>query len=387
MPNPTIMKSPREIDVEITPRCNLRCRYCYYFDNDDVDYTELPTAEWLQFFAECGQAAVMKLTLCGGEPFARKDLPQLIEGIVANRMRFAILSNGTLIDDDMAAFLKNTGRCDYVQVSIDGSCAEVHDSCRGKGNFDKAVRGLRILQQHGVDVAVRLTIHHFNVDDLPAAARFLLEDLGLDGFSTNAAGYLGSCKLNAADIQLTTEDRQKAMELLAELNETCDGRISAAAGPLAEARMWTEMEAARQAGTESLPLGGALTGCGCTFSKLAVRADGMYVPCNMLPHMVLGRINEASLIDVWQQHPELRKLRERSTIPLDSIDFCRGCDYISYCTGNCPGLAYTLVGDVNLPSPDACLRRFLAAGGRLPHNSRDRETTEAETDDQDADND
>jgi hypothetical protein len=39
---------------------------------------------------------------------------------------------------------------------------------------------------------------------------------------------------------------------------------------------------------------------------------------------------------------------------------------VNYCTGNCPGLSYTLVGEVNHPSPDACLRKFLAEGGRLP---------------------
>ena len=37
-----------------------------------------------------------------------------------------------------------------------------------------------------------------------------------------------------------------------------------------------------------------------------------------------------------------------------------------YCTGNCPALAYTLTGEVNHPSPDACLRRFLEEGGQIP---------------------
>ena len=39
---------------------------------------------------------------------------------------------------------------------------------------------------------------------------------------------------------------------------------------------------------------------------------------------------------------------------------------MNYSTGNCPGLSYTLVGEVNHPSPDACLRKFLDEGGRLP---------------------
>jgi SynChlorMet cassette radical SAM/SPASM protein ScmE len=181
-----VMRTPRSVDIEITSRCNLRCRYCYYFDNPAVEYQDLPTGEWLQFFDELGKCVIMDVTLQGGEPFIRKDLPQLIEGICRNRMRFAILSNGTLIDDPIAAFLAETSRCDYVQVSIDGSGPETHDACRGKGSFEDALRGIRILQRHNVPVAVRVTIHRHNVYDLEAIAHLLLEDLGLGGFSTNS---------------------------------------------------------------------------------------------------------------------------------------------------------------------------------------------------------
>jgi radical SAM protein with 4Fe4S-binding SPASM domain len=85
----------------------------------------------------------------------------------------------------------------------------------------------------------------------------------------------------------------------------------------------------------------------------------------MLPHIVLGYINRDSLKDIWQTAPALADLRARRAIPLSDFEFCAGCEYQPYCTGNCPGLAYTLTGQVNHPSPDACLRRFLADGGNL----------------------
>jgi MoaA/NifB/PqqE/SkfB family radical SAM enzyme len=59
-------------------------------------------------------------------------------------------------------------------------------------------------------------------------------------------------------------------------------------------------------------------------------------------------------------------MRERSQIPLTDFEFCEGCPYIPYCTGNCPGLAYSITGKVDHPSPDACLRQFLEDGGRIP---------------------
>jgi SynChlorMet cassette radical SAM/SPASM protein ScmE len=156
------------------------------------------------------------------------------------------------------------------------------------------------------------------------------------------------------------------MEKLLRLSERYQGRISAMAGPLAEAQRWRRMEKAFSEGAPQFPDGGYLTGCGCPINKIAVRADGAIVPCCMLAHMEMGRINVDPLAEVWQQSPLLNGLRRRHTISLKNFDFCSGCLYIPYCTGNCPGLAYNLTSHVDHPSPDACLRQFLADGGKLP---------------------
>jgi len=303
--------------------------------------------------------------LAGGEPFIREDLPELIEGIVRNRMRFSFLSNGALIDDEIAATIARMGRCDYVQVSVDGSRAEVHDSCRGKGSFDGAIRGIRTLQRHRITVAVRVTIHRKNVHNLEDIAHFLLDELGLPDFGTNSAGYMGSCCRNADDVLLNTEERQEAMATLRRLTAQYDGRISANAGPLTDGQMWQRMEEARKQGKPAFHNGGRLTACGCPTNKISVRADGIIVPCNMLAHIELGRINQDSLAEIWQNSPALNQLRNRHTIPLTGFEFCAGCAYIPYCTGNCPGLAYSLTGLIDHPSPDACLRKFLDGGGTI----------------------
>jgi SynChlorMet cassette radical SAM/SPASM protein ScmE len=360
-----VMRSPRSLSLEITSRCNLRCRYCYFFNNPVIEYRDLSTAEWLAFFDELGSLGVMTVTLAGGEPFIREDLRELVGGIVRNKMRFSFLSNGSLITDEMAAFLAGTGRCEYVQVSVDGSTAEVHDSCRGKGAFEGAIRGIRILQRHGIFVAVRVTIHRGNVHDLENTARFLLEELGLPDFGTNAAGYLGTCCVNAESVMLTLEERKVAMETLVRLAKQYNGRITANAGPLADGPMWRRMEEARAQGQPAFWNGGRLTACGCTNNKISVRADGVIVPCTMLAHIELGRINRDSMSEIWLNSPALNKIRNRPAIPLTQFEFCAGCDYIPYCTGNCPGLAYSLTGEVDHPSPDACLRRFLQEGGSL----------------------
>tara|TARA_B100000315_G_scaffold231474_1_gene242803 strand:+ start:4623 stop:5723 length:1101 start_codon:yes stop_codon:yes gene_type:complete len=361
-----IMRTPRTVDLDITNRCNLRCKYCFHFTSAGDVGIDLPKEEWLQFFEELNRCTVMEVCLTGGEPFYREDLKELIDGIIRNRMRFSILSNGTLITGDAAAYLASTGRCNSVQVSIDGSGTEPHDSCRGDGNFLKAMAGINNLKKHNVSVAVRITIHKHNVWNLEEVAEFLLDEIGLPGFSTNSASYFGLCAKNAAQVQLTVEERSIAMETLLRLNKKYNGRINGAAGPLAEGKSWGRMEKARLSKEDCLPGRGRLTACGCPMSKIAIRADGAIVPCNMLSHIKLGQINHENLQDVWLNHPEMKKLRIRRNIPLSDFEFCNGCEYINYCTGNCPALAHTMLGKVDHPSPDGCLRKFLDDGGKLP---------------------
>jgi SynChlorMet cassette radical SAM/SPASM protein ScmE len=261
-----VMKTPKSVDLEITNRCNLRCTYCSHFESDGDVGHDLPKEEWLKFFEELNHCAVTNVTLSGGEAFIRKDLKELIESIVRNRMRFGILSNGTLITDEMAAFLASTGRCDSVQVSIDGSMPITHDACRGEGSFVKAINGIKHLQKHGVPVTVRVTIHRKNLYDLEAVSKLLLEDIGLPGFSTNSASHMGLCRKNAEQVQLTAQERSIAMETMLKLVAKYNGRIGATAGPLAEAKAWIAMVKASR-GEEAEPFGqGFLPGCGGMWS-------------------------------------------------------------------------------------------------------------------------
>jgi SynChlorMet cassette radical SAM/SPASM protein ScmE len=361
-----VMRTPKQVDINITNDCNLRCKYCYHFGSEDDTGRDLPASEWLLFFEELNRCGVMEVVIAGGEPFIREDLKEIIQGIIRNRMRFSLLTNGTLVTGDMAAFVGATGRCNQVQVSIDGSIPVTHDSMRGRGSFKKAIEGIRTLQHHGINVEVRVTIHRKNVFDLKGIARLLFDEIGLSEFSTNSAGHMGLCRKNAESVQLTPAERSLAMETLLQLNEKYGGRISATAGPLAEARMFWGMEDARQCELREFNGGGCLTGCSGMMSKVAVRADGIMVPCTQLPMIELGRINLDRLEKVWWRHPELNRLRRRREIPLSNFTFCSGCEYIRYCTGSCPALAATLIGDPYHPAPDACLRKFLAEGGRLP---------------------
>jgi MoaA/NifB/PqqE/SkfB family radical SAM enzyme len=68
----------------------------------------MDTEEWLLFFEELSDCAVLDVSIGGGEPFIRDDIEEIIRGITANRMRYSILSNGTAISNKEAKFIAST---------------------------------------------------------------------------------------------------------------------------------------------------------------------------------------------------------------------------------------------------------------------------------------
>lgn len=364
--------APLSLDVDITTRCNLRCSYCSHFSSDGDVERDLPVDQWRDFFEECRAIGIMRICLCGGEAFFRPDIREIINAIVRNQMRFSVLSNGTLIDDDLASFLNRTERCNGVQVSIDGPDADTHDRFRGKGSFAKALNGLRALLRQKVKATVRVTLNRHNYRRFPETAKLLLEDLHLPDLSTNSVSYFGLSRENNDSLALNAVEFSEAMIIMLEMTKKYPGRINASAGPLACARMWRDMEAAVNGDAEvaqSIACG-SLGSCGCVWSKLAVRADGMIAPCNQLSHMVMGRINQDGLRELWLKSPVLEQLRNRINIELSSFDSCRDCTYRAFCRGGCPATAYTTFGAVDVPNLaiDSCYRAFLTQGGSLPSN-------------------
>jgi SynChlorMet cassette radical SAM/SPASM protein ScmE len=357
--------APKQVDVSVTGRCNAKCTYCFYADEMERR-PDLPTEAWLAFFDELGALAVRGVCLSGGEVLTRPDLWALIDRAIENRMRYSLLSNGTLVDADVVARLQERRtRLDSIQVSIDGSCAEIHDASRGRGSFDKALRGLRLLKQAGLPVTSRVTINRHNADDLDRIAELLLDDVGLRSFGTNDAIEMGSCR-QADSIRLPPELERAAMLALARLDRRYPGRVIAMAGPLARWRMFHAMERTRIAGGEPTPLMGRLTACGCIFDKLAVNHDGTITPCNMLATMVMGRIGETPIRNIWRSHPHLRALRERRQIPMDDVAECKGCEWTAFCNGSCPAVQFGLTGSLRRPDPADCYRRFVAEVGHVP---------------------
>lgn len=358
-------QAPEAVDISVTGRCNLRCAYCFYAD-EMQSRPDLPTEDWLAFLNQLGTLGVRSVSLSGGEVFVRPDIRTLIDSAIENRMRYSLLTNGALVTDEtVGMLLEGTRRIrlDSIQVSLDGSCAEIHDASRGKGSFDGAVRALRLLRDAGLPVTSRVTINRHNVGDLEAIVELLLDDIGLSSIGTNEVVPLGACH-HRSPVTLRPAEEWQAMQALVRLSRRYPGRIQAAAGPLAKWRHYQRMEQARAKGQPERGMG-CLTACGCFVNKLAVHHDGVITPCNMLPKFEMGTIATTPIREIWGRHPLLRQMAERRQVRVDQTPGCGDCEWAPYCNGSCPALPVDRYGDLHRTSSQDCYRRFIHEVGRV----------------------
>lgn len=135
---------------DVTNLCNLRCEMCYLRDVLNKKGTDraLTNEEFLDIV---DRDRIERVNLIGGEPFLRKDLPELLEEFERRRIICeSITTNGTMITEERAALLARLVSLDLmnsVTISIDGPGA-IHDRIRSQGTFAKASEGLQILRDH-----------------------------------------------------------------------------------------------------------------------------------------------------------------------------------------------------------------------------------------------
>jgi SynChlorMet cassette radical SAM/SPASM protein ScmE len=351
------------VDISITGKCNLECRYCFFSD-EMISLSDMSTEEWKSIIRKLGEAKVMRITITGGEPFARPDIFEIIDSIIENRMRYTLLTNGTLINEEtIEAFKvgKRRLRLDSIQISIDGSCAEVHNKSR-PDSFNRAVAGLRLLKKEGFPVTVRATISKHNMDDLEAMAAFLLEDIGLPSMTNNEASPIGTGCTYQDEVALDHKDILQVGLRLEKLQEKYPNRITAQAGPLAKLGMYREMEDARETGvTTNRWKMGYLSSCGGVFNKLAILHDGSIVPCSLLHDLIMGNLKTDDLLDVWENSEVIKEVRDRYAVPMTDIRECANCEWACYCNGGCPGIVQQIQKTIMAPSWRMCYKSFLKA--------------------------
>lgn len=148
----------RKLHFEVTYRCNYRCRSCYLgsrLDRPDQWREDADTFEWVKVARSAGALGCSSVTITGGEPFLRKDLPDIVAalndaGIVAD-----INTNASCITDAIAKRLRELV-ISSVAVTLYGSNGESSESYTNtRRSFDLTLRGIQHLLDHEVPVMVK----------------------------------------------------------------------------------------------------------------------------------------------------------------------------------------------------------------------------------------
>jgi sulfatase maturation enzyme AslB (radical SAM superfamily) len=133
--------------------CNLTCHHCFIScspHNDSFGYLDLATVE--RILEESIALGVKEYYFTGGEPFLHRDMTAILETTLCYGPA-TVLTNGTVFKDEWLVRLARAETASpfsiEFRVSIDGPDAATNDPIRGEGTFERAMRGVRQLLQHG----------------------------------------------------------------------------------------------------------------------------------------------------------------------------------------------------------------------------------------------
>jgi len=305
--------------------CNLKCRHCYqngvslcHSNSVLIDKTIEQIEKALSAWKVSG-----RVSITGGEPFLEFDvLTDILTRLNAIDMvsHLGVLTNGTLIDANAISMLKSIPKLCEVQISFDGSTESLHDETRGRGSFNRALSGLRLLSQNGIPTAIMFTATQINKRDVRGIIDFAVAErvtaITIERY-TPTAGEADPLALCAEDVRDIFADVLRYKQELKDAG--CPLRIRTSR-PL-----WNLIDD---------DVGGV---CPVGYSCLTIMHDGTLYPCRRLP-IPLGTIQDDGVFNIWYASPILRQLRRRQ-----DVDGCSGCKHEHLC-GGCRAAAYAMTG-------------------------------------------
>ncbi len=302
--------------IDITSRCNLKCKHCYFYFHEikKENNKELSTAEIIKILEKTVEPGNL-VHLSGGEPLLRHDLDKIVKKIHQLKGIASITTNGTLIDNSRIDSLLHFDR---IQISLDG-LKETHEYFRGKGSFDLTLSGIEKLIEKNKKFVVG-TILTKKVIQNGEVFRLLdfLEERGVPSF--RIMRFIPKNKFQKK-FQITKEEYKKVLFQL--IKERKSRNIKILKSPF-EFLLTTPPK--RESSS-------CVLGCGAGFISASITVNGYMVPCTTAPYsedkdnFLLDKYNIVEKI--YQNHPIFIQWRNQHP------KTCEGCPYFYMCYGGC----------------------------------------------------
>lgn len=190
--------APVVLNILVTSVCDMRCTHCFYTDElDDRPRKKLQMkTHEIQKISETLGGNLGVLIIAGGEPFTRKDLPEIVRAFHENNKLESVylMSNGQIHPRIFPDVTRLAEECPNLNITIalgiDGM-KEPHEKIRQKvGSWDKAIHTARTLQQMkkefpNIDVQTCTCVMNSNQDTIFEWYDFLKYDLKPDKININ----------------------------------------------------------------------------------------------------------------------------------------------------------------------------------------------------------
>jgi radical SAM protein with 4Fe4S-binding SPASM domain len=317
---------PLSGSIELTLRCNVRCKHCYILYPGATD-EEMSTEQVKRVLDKLAEKGVLFLLMTGGEILARCDFKDIY--LHARRLGFilTLFTNGTLVTEEMADFLAKWPPR-RIEITIYGHTEETYEKVTGvRGSFKRFRHGVHLLLDRKLPLALKTfiikTIEH-EFEDIRAWAEGLGTKFRYDAMvNPRLDGNLDvlSERVSAeryVELEGTDETHQKEYLRLRALAEKGNAR--------------------------GVTANGSAFRCGAGIKTFHVDPKGQLHPC-MLWRSTPYNLLEEHVPGAWKHHlTALRSLR----MPQETG--CSSCSNNLSC-GNCASTSFleTGVAGKNIP--------------------------------------
>ncbi|HZO70761.1 MAG TPA: mycofactocin radical SAM maturase [Ktedonobacteraceae bacterium] len=324
------LSAPITVTWEITAACNIACVHCLSSSGRRRP-GELKTEQALALVDELAEMQVFQIHFGGGEPFIYPGIWKVLERCTERGLVMCVSTNGTLITQARARRLKQFEPL-YFQVSLDGGTPETNDSIRGKGVFDRALRGLELLAAEGHSLTVNSVLTRYSFSELDR----------LYEIATSFDAKLRVTRLRPSG---------RGQEVWADLHPTREQYRQFTA--------WLETHPDVLTADSFFHLnafGNKLAGldaCGAATATCCICPEGEVYPCAFFqaPEFEAGNLHTESFREIWQNSILFNYYRQMGS------GACTGCGQYATCHGGCPATKWFVHQKLNIRDPECVLQQ------------------------------
>jgi radical SAM protein with 4Fe4S-binding SPASM domain len=328
-------RNPFSGSIELTFRCNLRCVHCYCNVPANDSYAvqkELKTDEIYRILDEVEEAGCFWLLLTGGEVLLREDFLDIYTYAKKKGFIITLFTNGTLLTPEIADYLTEWPPFS-VEITLYGATKNTYERItRVPGSFDRCKRGIELLLERHIPLALKTMVTTLNCHELPKIKEYA-EGLGVRFrfdplLNPRLDGSKEPCRYRLSPhevLKLDRADEKRAKEW----QDFCQTAIQ----PFESDRLFI---------------------CGAGVSTFHIDPFGQMSPCEMVRFQSFD-LRWGTFREGWQSFvSDFLTLRTTKDYP------CSRCELISVC-GQCPGWAWLENGRLRDPVEYLCQIAHLRA--------------------------